>query len=70
MTKAYRGPLAILAALVLFALTTTTAMVTHEIHGVSFAALTPPAAPAAAHEVVPVPEPCGHASHEAPETVG
>jgi len=70
MTKTYRGPLAILAALVLFALTTTTALVTHEIHGASFAALAPPDAPAAVHEVVPAPEPCDHASHEAPGTIG
>ncbi len=70
MTKTYRGPLAILAALVLFALTTTTAVVTHELHGTSLAALSRSAAPAAVHEVVPAPEPCDHASPEAPETIG
>lgn len=70
MTNTYRGPLAILAALVLCAVTTTTAAVTHELHGGSLAALDIRSAPTAPEEVAPPPEPCDEGDYGAPETIG
>lgn len=69
MTKAYRGPLAILAALLLCAVTTTTAVIAHELHGRNLVAASLRSPPSAVEEAGPEPDPCEDAGGGTEESI-